>query len=74
MIGTANTRDKGVNEMSSALKRGERIGRELGEKIGEKIGEERARQVFKLYMQGKPPEEIADICGISKEKVLELLE
>ena len=56
------------------LKAGEEIGRKAGEEIGRKAGEEigirkgkelgveEARQVFKLYMQGKSPEEIAVLC------------
>lgn len=43
------------------------------EKRGEQAGEERARQVFKLYMQGKSPEEIADLCKITVTKVNEIL-
>ena len=40
----------------------------------EEIGERRARQVFKLHMQGKSPEEIADICDISADKVRQILD
>ena len=72
------------------LKAGEEIGRKAGEKIGRKAGEEigrkagqeagirmgvqEARQVFKLYMQDKSPEEIADICNMSIDKVKQILE
>ena len=64
------------------LKAGEEIGRKAGEEIGRKAGEEsglrrgiqEARQVFKLYMQGKSPEEIADLCDISIDKVKQILE
>ncbi len=63
-------------------KAGEEIGRKAGEEIGRKAGEEsglrrgiqEARQVFKLYMQGKSPEEIADLCDISIDKVKQILE
>ena len=68
------------------LKAGEEIGRKAGEEIGRKAGEEigirkgkelgvqEARQVFKLYMQGKSPEEIAVLCNISINKVRQILE
>ena len=68
------------------LKAGEEIGRKAGEEIGRKAGEEigirkgkelgveEARQVFKLYMQGKSPEEIAGLCNISIDKVKQILE
>ena len=67
------------------LKAGEEIGRKAGEEIGRKAGEEigirkgkelgveEARQVFKLYMQGKSPEEIAVLCNISIDKVKQIL-
>ena len=67
-------------------KAGEEIGRKAGEEIGRKAGEEigirkgkelgvqEARQVFKLYMQGKSPEEIAVLCNISINKVRQILE
>ena len=61
-------------QMSSALKRGEKIGEERGEKRGEKRGIELAKKVFKLNAQGNPPEDIAEACGISLEKVKEILE
>jgi len=50
------------SQMGSALRRGEKIGRE------------QAKQVFKLHMQGKPVDEIAEICGIDAEEVREILE
>ena len=68
------------------LKAGEEIGRKAGEEIGRKAGEEigirkgkelgvqEVRQVFKLYMQGKSPEEIAVLCNISIDKVKQILE
>lgn len=37
------------------------------------MGEQRARQVFKLYMQGKTPEEIAALCNLTIDKVNEIL-
>ncbi|XCP86872.1 hypothetical protein ABXS75_08790 [Roseburia hominis] len=57
-------------QMSSALARGRRIGQELGEKLGE----ERTKKVFKLYLQGKTPEEIAASCDVTVEKVRQILE
>lgn len=60
------------------LKAGEEIGRkageEIGRKAGEEIGEQRTRQIFKLHMQGRTPEEIARICDITVEKVLQILD
>ncbi len=44
------------------------------EKRGRKDGEQRASKIFKLYIQGKTPEEISVLCGISLEKVKEILE
>lgn len=46
----------------------------IGEERGEKRGIELAKKVFKLNAQGNPPEEIAEACGISLEKVKEILE
>lgn len=43
------------------------------EKRGLQQGEQRTRQIFKLHLDGKTPEEIAAICNISTEKVLEIL-
>ncbi|RHR21784.1 Rpn family recombination-promoting nuclease/putative transposase, partial [Clostridium sp. AF19-22AC] len=59
-------------QISSAEKRGLKAGEEMGRKAGEEagmrkgkeLGVQEARQVFKLYMQGKSLEEIADLCNI----------
>lgn len=40
----------------------------------EQRGEARAKQVFKLHMQGKTPVEIAEACQLSLDKVKEILE
>lgn len=40
----------------------------------EKRGEQRTRQIFKLHMQGKSSEQIAEICNISLKKVNEILD
>ena len=65
-------------QISSAEKRGLKAGEEIGRKAGEESGLRRgiqeARQVFKLYMQGKSPEEIADLCDISIDKVKQILD
>ena len=73
-------------QISSAEKRGLKAGEEIGRKAGEEIGirkgkelgkelgVQEARQVFKLYMQGKSPEEIAGLCNISIDKVKQILE
>ena len=77
-------------QISSAEKRGLKAGEEIGRKVGEEIGrkagveigkklgeqeaEHRTRQVFKLFMQGKSPEEIAVLCNISIDKVRQILE
>ena len=69
-------------QISSAEKRGLKAGEEMGRKAGEEagmrkgkeLGVQEARQVFKLYMQGKSQEEIADLCNISIDKVKQILE
>lgn len=45
-----------------------------GERRGKALGIELARNVFKLYMQGKSEEEIAEICTISVDSVKEIIE
>lgn len=40
----------------------------------EKRGEQRTRQIFKLHMQGKSSEQIAEICNIPLKKVIEILD
>ena len=56
------------------LKAGEEIGRKDGIRMGKELGVQEARQVFKLYMQGRSPEEIADLCDISIDTVKQILE
>lgn len=58
-IGLEESREKGLKE-----------GREEGRVEGRK----ESKRVFKLYMQGKTVEEIAEICGSSIEKVQSILE
>jgi len=53
-------------QISSAEKR--------GVQIGQQAGEQRARQVFKLHIQGKSLDEIAEYCDLTVEKVKEILE
>lgn len=62
-------REKALKDYNTQISSAEKRGRQ----IGEQAGEERARQVFKLYMQGKSPEEIADLCKIAVTKVKEIL-
>lgn len=38
----------------------------------EKRGEQRTRQIFKLHMQGKSSQQIAEICNIPLKKVIEI--
>ena len=52
----------------------QRMDNEIREEFAEKRGEERTKQVFKLSLENKTPEEIAETCGISLEKVLEILD
>ena len=61
-------------QISSAEKRGLKAGEESGLRRGKELGIQEARQVFKLYMQGKSQEEIADLCNISIDKVKQILE
>lgn len=44
------------------------------EKRGIQAGEQRTRRVFKLYMQGKSIEEIAECCDLTIGKVKEILD
>ena len=55
-------RDKALRDYNSQISSAERI------------GEERTRQVFKLYIQGETQENIAKICGMTLEKVKEILQ
>ena len=65
-------------QMDYALEQGFQQGMERGMKQGIKQGIEQGRQqtkkIFKLYMQGKVPEEIAEICEIPVEEVKAVLE
>ena len=65
-------------QISSAEKRGIKAGEEIGlrrgKELGEQEGERRTRQIFKLYMQGKSLEEIADLCNIGIDRVKQILE
>lgn len=61
------------SQMESAFKRGEEQGERRGEERGEKRGEirgiEKTREVFRLHGQGKQPEEIAGLCGMTENEV-----
>lgn len=61
------------SQMSSSLARGLKRGEEIGLKRGEENGVQLARRIFKLDREGKTTEEIAEICGISTERVEEIL-
>lgn len=69
-------------DREEAREEGFKIGLEEGREKGLKEGREEGRvegrkeskRVFKLYMQGKTVEEIAEICGSSIEKVQSILE
>ena len=47
---------------------------EKGEKIGQERGEQLAKAIFKLHDIGKSPQEIAEECYLSLEKVEQILE
>ena len=55
-----------------------RMEREEAWEEGRREGEEKAlllaKRIFKLAQTGKSLEEIAEVCGISKEKVKQILE
>lgn len=63
-------REKALRDYNSQMKSASR----RGEKLGEKRGEERTKRIFKLYSQGKSIKEIAELCGVSVEKVTQILE
>lgn len=48
--------------------------REEGREEGVELGVELARRVFKLHIQGKTAEEVAAECGITEERVREILD
>ena len=59
-------RDKALRDYNSQISSVERRGKEEGER--------QTRQVFKLYIQGETQENIAKICGMTLEKVKEILQ
>lgn len=59
--------------LQEGLQRGMQEGREEGRKEGRVEGVNLAKKVFKLHMQGKTPDEIAEISQIPVEKVREIL-
>ncbi|WP_343084968.1 Rpn family recombination-promoting nuclease/putative transposase [Blautia producta] len=63
-------RDKALRDYNSQISSAERRGKQIGEEEGER----RTRQVFKLYIQGETQENIAKICGMTLEKVKEILQ
>lgn len=62
------------SQMSSARKLGMEQGLQEGRQEGRQEGVNLAKRVFKLHMQGKTPDEIAEISQIPVEKVREILE
>ena len=67
-------REKALKDYNTQISSAEKRGLKAGEEIGEKLGEQRTRQIFKLHMQGRSPEEIAGLCNITVEKVKQILE
>ena len=63
-------REKALKDYNTQMK----SAKNQGMQIGEERGKQQTKQVFKLYIQNKTPEEIAEICQISLETVLEILE
>ena len=61
-------------EREEAWEEGRREGRESGLREGEEKALLLAKRIFKLAQTGKSLEEIAEVCGISKEKVKQILE
>ena len=63
---------------ADGLRRGREDGIREGRESGFREGEEKAlllaKRIFKLSQAGKSLEEIAEICGISEEKVKQILE
>ena len=63
-------REKAIRDYNSQMN----SARRQGEREGEQRGIERTKQIFKLNAQGKSVEEIAKICDVTVEKVMEVLE
>lgn len=61
-------------EREEAWEEGRREGRESGLREGEEKALLLAKRIFKLAQTGKSSKEIAEICGISEEKVKQILE
>lgn len=65
------------SQMKSAFERGMEQGVcrgiKEGEQRGRKEGIERTRKIFRMYAQGKQPEEIADICGMEEGEINDIL-
>ena len=58
----------------SGLREGRKSGLREGRETGLREGEENTKRIFKLFITGKTPSEIAEICEISEEKVRRILE
>lgn len=59
--------------LKQGLEQGLKQGLEQGLEQGRQQGLEISRQIFKLYMQGKQPEEIAELCSLPLEQIQEIL-
>ena len=66
------------SQMNSARKLGMEQGRQEGLQEGRQEGRQEgvdlAKTVFKLFLQGKSPDEIAEISRISEDEVRKILE
>ncbi|MDD7388713.1 MAG: Rpn family recombination-promoting nuclease/putative transposase [Lachnospiraceae bacterium] len=62
------------SQMNSARKLGMEQGRQEGLQEGRQEGVDLAKTVFKLFLQGKSPDEIAEISRISEDEVRKILE
>lgn len=60
--------------MKQGIKQGIEQGINQGIEQGIEQGRQQTKKIFKLYMQGKVPEEIAKICEIPVEEVKAVLE
>lgn len=67
-------REKALKDFNTQISSAERRGIQIGQQFGEEAGEQRARQVFKLHIQGKSLDEIAKYCALTVEKVKEILD
>ena len=73
--GLRKGRESGLREgRKSGLREGRKSGLREGRETGLREGEENTKRIFKLFITGKTPSEIAEICEIAEEKVRQILE